>query len=985
MANSAKLTLPLVSASQAQKHVTVNETFQRLDVLVQLTILDRDLTAPPSSPAEGDTYIPASTATGAWVGQENNIATFQNGVWVFITPAVGWIAWVVDENTEYAFHTSQWNEITGVSTFTGLSDTPSSYATHQNKLVQVNSNGSGLVFTQGSTLFLPASGGEITGDLTIDKTNPKIQFQVDAPNRIMEILGQAEELKVLVDPTNVGANSAFEVQIDGTREAYVNQHGLGVGGAAADANNALSVTGAGALLSNGSGSVRVNLSKNVDASDTTIVFQSNFSTRFSFGLEGDNNFRLKRSTDGSAFVTAMYVSNANGRIGIGTEAPVDRMHIANFGDEKTRCLISNDQTNANGQSQLRMDTNASELFIIGNGSGSTPSRWGLTNVSGWNEILTLSGNGIAIGTLAADPIYFGTNQALRMVIASGGNVGIGTNAPSEALHVVGSGALFNNGSGSAELKVSKNATANDASVVLQTNFSTRGILGTTGNDDTTLKVSPDGSAFHDAFTVNRNSGRVTFPNTTIQNGPTPWTVVERNHITGSPWTLHDAAPDSSQWKAVAWSHRLSLFAAVSGTGTGNRVMTSPDGITWTNRSSAADNDWQDIVWAEELGLFVACSLTGISNRIMTSPDGITWTIRNSSGVNEGWRSIDWSPQLRLFVVVADTGSPIRVLTSPDGINWTARNSPTTGDWQDVIWADSLGLFVAVGDAGTHRVMTSSNGINWVVRGAPSLECNSITWSHELGLLVAVGQTGTGTRVMTSPDGITWTLRASPADNNWQSVTWASEVGLFVAVASSGTNNRIMTSPDGFTWTTRTSPADVFWIDVIWSPDLGVFCAVGDFVGTKKVMTSVSGHTAPRKKQRSGAFHAQGLASSPTAPATLVFNGVHGDNTDDFNTTTGAFTAPLPGWYFFKMQLLVNNNNAAGTTFSVELRKNGSAFGSDNIVFSETTAANRYHSFSGSLITELAEGDVITAQLLQGGNIFTGDETYFQGFHIEGVQ
>jgi hypothetical protein len=48
-------------------------------------------------------------------------------------------------------------------------------------------------------------------------------------------------------------------------------------------------------------------------------------------------------------------------------------------------------------------------------------------------------------------------------------------------------------------------------------------------------------------------------------------------------------------------------------------MTSPDGITWTARSSAADNNWFSVTWAKELGLLVAVADTGTGNRVMTSP------------------------------------------------------------------------------------------------------------------------------------------------------------------------------------------------------------------------------------------------------------------------------------------------------------------------------------------------------------------------------
>ena len=45
---------------------------------------------------------------------------------------------------------------------------------------------------------------------------------------------------------------------------------------------------------------------------------------------------------------------------------------------------------------------------------------------------------------------------------------------------------------------------------------------------------------------------------------------------------------------------MGQFVAVATTGTGNRVMTSPDGITWAPRTSAADNGWRGVVWAGDL-------------------------------------------------------------------------------------------------------------------------------------------------------------------------------------------------------------------------------------------------------------------------------------------------------------------------------------------------------------------------------------------------
>jgi hypothetical protein len=47
---TSHLLLPYILAAQAQKHVTHNEALRILDGLVQLSVLDRDLTAPPGSP-----------------------------------------------------------------------------------------------------------------------------------------------------------------------------------------------------------------------------------------------------------------------------------------------------------------------------------------------------------------------------------------------------------------------------------------------------------------------------------------------------------------------------------------------------------------------------------------------------------------------------------------------------------------------------------------------------------------------------------------------------------------------------------------------------------------------------------------------------------------------------------------------------------------------------------------------------------------------
>ncbi|GFO82691.1 MAG: hypothetical protein A49_23180 [Methyloceanibacter sp.] len=112
---SAKLRIPYLAAAQAQKHVTYNEAMTLLDTLVQLSVLDKDLTAPPGSPSEGDCYIVAGgggTATDAWIGWETRVARFIDGEWRSYLPGegggAGWLAWVRDEDAMYRFDGADW-------------------------------------------------------------------------------------------------------------------------------------------------------------------------------------------------------------------------------------------------------------------------------------------------------------------------------------------------------------------------------------------------------------------------------------------------------------------------------------------------------------------------------------------------------------------------------------------------------------------------------------------------------------------------------------------------------------------------------------------------------------------------------------------------------------------------------------------------------------------------------------------------------------
>ncbi len=108
MDDTPNLGLPYIMAAQSQKHVTHNEAIRALDAIVQLSVLDRDVSTPPVSPAEAARYIIADSPTGAWADHAGDIAAYQDGAWMFYAPREGWIAWVANEETAVVFSGSAW-------------------------------------------------------------------------------------------------------------------------------------------------------------------------------------------------------------------------------------------------------------------------------------------------------------------------------------------------------------------------------------------------------------------------------------------------------------------------------------------------------------------------------------------------------------------------------------------------------------------------------------------------------------------------------------------------------------------------------------------------------------------------------------------------------------------------------------------------------------------------------------------------------------
>lgn len=113
--STPNLSLPRVISAQAQAHVTHNDALGRLDAVVQLAVIDRDLAAAPAGPREGDRYIVAPGASGHWSGQAGKVAVFDGGDWIFLAPQAGWRCWLTDDQALVVHDGTEWTPLGGSS------------------------------------------------------------------------------------------------------------------------------------------------------------------------------------------------------------------------------------------------------------------------------------------------------------------------------------------------------------------------------------------------------------------------------------------------------------------------------------------------------------------------------------------------------------------------------------------------------------------------------------------------------------------------------------------------------------------------------------------------------------------------------------------------------------------------------------------------------------------------------------------------------
>ena len=88
-----RLKLPFIVPGQAQKELFHNEALTLIDAAVHAAVEASPLVQPPASPQEGQCWITAAGAGGAWAGKDHQLAMWSESGWRFVAPVAGMSVW----------------------------------------------------------------------------------------------------------------------------------------------------------------------------------------------------------------------------------------------------------------------------------------------------------------------------------------------------------------------------------------------------------------------------------------------------------------------------------------------------------------------------------------------------------------------------------------------------------------------------------------------------------------------------------------------------------------------------------------------------------------------------------------------------------------------------------------------------------------------------------------------------------------------------
>jgi hypothetical protein len=211
---------------------------------------------------------------------------------------------------------------------------------------------------------------------------------------------------------------------------------------------------------------------------------------------------------------------------------------------------------------------------------------------------------------------------------------------------------------------------------------------------------------------------------------------------GFTWTRHtqtlntDGSNFAPRFKAGGGQWVMGL-EHVQGVTAAPLIATSPDGVTWTARSTPADSLSQAVLQLAFNGYIWVAALAPFGPgvgfaMVMTSTDAVTWHPQDTPMNGAYITGIAYSSSGGWVVVASDafgtSANNVRMMTSPDDTTWTAATpfSPSgqADIWYGVTYDAKSQRFTAMGGipggSGQPEMIcaTSAGGTSWTAHYIP---------------------------------------------------------------------------------------------------------------------------------------------------------------------------------------------------------------------------------------------------------------------------
>jgi len=193
-------------------------------------------------------------------------------------------------------------------------------------------------------------------------------------------------------------------------------------------------------------------------------------------------------------------------------------------------------------------------------------------------------------------------------------------------------------------------------------------VGNADGTDAYIITSPDGTTWTERANPQNVRLEAVAANSSLVVAVGIQTGAVKAYIVTSPdgitWTQRTTTPSSGSWHAVCW-FKDKFIAAGDIDATYAQIYTSPNGITWTLRSNPQRKQLNALAASPNLVL-AAGGDTG--PYLISSRDGINWTNRENLSATSFLLAGAWSDVFKRFVMVGDSsgGTDTIIITSLAG-------------------------------------------------------------------------------------------------------------------------------------------------------------------------------------------------------------------------------------------------------------------------------------------------------------------------------